>query len=82
MLGLRRKFISIEQHDQQIEAGLPRASLGDVAGHVCGTSADAAAVMRRVIPSATIHRRRESLKLQDVERVERLARVMATAEHV
>jgi putative toxin-antitoxin system antitoxin component (TIGR02293 family) len=49
---------------------------------VYGSSADAAALMHRVIPSATFHRRGEDLKPQEGERVERLARVIATAEHV
>ena len=82
VLGLRRKVTSIEQLDQQVEEGLPKASLGAVARHVYGTSPDAAALMQRVIPSATFHRRGEDLKPQEGERVERLARVIATAEHV
>ena len=79
---MRRKINSIEQLDRQVEAGLPKASLGAVARHVYGTSPDAAALMQRVIPSATFHRRGEDLKPQEGERVERLARVIATAEHV
>ena len=82
VLGLRRKISSIEQLDRQVEAGLPKASLGAVARHVYGTSPDAAALMQRVIPSATFHRRGEALKPQEGERVERLARVIATAELV
>ena len=82
VLGLRRKVSSIEQLDRQVEAGLPKTSLGAVARHVYGTSPDAAALMQRVIPSATFHRRGEDLKPQEGERVERLARVIATAEHV
>lgn len=82
VLGLRRQVTSLEQLDQQVKAGLPKASLGAVARHVYGTSPDAAALMQRVIPSATFHRRGEDLKPQEGERVERLARVIATAEHV
>jgi putative toxin-antitoxin system antitoxin component (TIGR02293 family) len=82
VLGLRRKVSSIEQLDQQVEAGLPKASLGAVARHVYGTSPDAAILMQKVIPAATFHRRDEDLKPQEGERVERLARVIATAEHV
>ena len=73
VLGLRRKVTSIEQLDQQVEAGLPKTSLGAVARHVYGTSPDAAALMQRVIPSATFHRRGEDLKPQEGERVERLS---------
>ena len=82
VLGLRRKVSSVEQLEQQVEAGLPKASLGAVARHVYGASPDAAALMQRVIPSATYHRRGEDLRPQEGERVERLARVIATAEHV
>ena len=82
VLGLRRKINSIEQLDRQVEAGLPKASLGAVARHVYGASPDAAALMQRVIPSATFHRRGEDLKPQESEKVERLARVIATAEFV
>lgn len=38
--------------------------------------------MQRVIPAATFRRRGEELKPQEGERVERLARVIATAEYV
>ena len=82
VLGLRRLVASIEQLDAQVGAGLPKASLGAVARHVYGTSPDAAALMQQVIPAATYHRRGEELKPQEGERVERLARVIATAEQV
>ena len=82
VLGLRRRVASIEQLDAQVGAGLPKASLGAVARHVYGSSPDAAALMQQVIPAATYHRRGEELKPQEGERVERLARVIATAEQV
>ena len=82
VLGLRRKVSSVEQLEQQVEAGLPKASLGAVARHVYGSSPEATALMLRVIPAATFHRRGDGLKPQEGERVERLARVIATAEHV
>jgi putative toxin-antitoxin system antitoxin component (TIGR02293 family) len=82
VLGLRPRPKSLEQLEQQIESGLPKSSLGIVARHVYGTSPDAAALMQRVIPTATFHRRGAELKPQEGERVERLARVIATAEHV
>ena len=61
---------------------MPKASLGAVARHVYGSSAEATALMQQVIPAATFHRRGEALKPQEGERVERLARVIATAEQV
>jgi putative toxin-antitoxin system antitoxin component (TIGR02293 family) len=82
VLGLRRKVTSVEQLEKQVEAGLPKASLSAVARYVYGNSPEAVALMQRVIPSATFHRRGEELKPQEGERVERLARVIATAEYV
>lgn len=82
VLGLRSKVNSVEQLERQVEAGLPKASLGAVARHVYGTSPDAAALMLRIMPAATFHRRSDGLKPREGERVERLARVIATAEHV
>jgi putative toxin-antitoxin system antitoxin component (TIGR02293 family) len=82
VLGLSGKVTSSEQLEHQLDLGLPKASLAGVARYVYGTSPDAAALMQRVIPSATFHRRGDELKPQESERVERLARVIATAEHV
>ena len=82
ILGLQQSVASVEGLEQQVEAGLPKATLATVARHVYGTSPEAAALMLRVIPAATFHRRTEGLKPQEGERVERLARVIATAEHV
>ena len=82
VLGLRRKVTSVEQLEQQVAVGLPKATLGTVARHVYGSSPEAAALMQRVIPAATFHRRGNEMKPQEGERVERLARVIATAEHV
>lgn len=82
LLGLRQKIASLEQLERQVEAGLPKQALSTVARHVYGSSPDAAALMHRVIPAATFHRRGDELKPQEGERVERLARVIATAEQV
>ena len=82
VLGLRRSVTSVEQLEQHVEAGLPKASLGAVARHVYGATPEAAALMLRVIPAATFHRRGADLKPHEGQRVERLARVVATAEHV
>ena len=82
LLGLRRPVTSVEELERQVEAGLPKSSLEAVARHVYGTAPDATALMQRVIPAATFHRRGVGLKPQEGERVERLARVIATAELV
>ena len=82
VLGLRRGVKSMGQLDGQVGQGLPKASLGVVARHVYGSSPEAVALMHQVIPAATYHRRGDELKPQEGERVERLARVIATAEQV
>jgi len=82
VLGLRRGVKSVAQLDGQVGSGLPKASLGAVARHVYGNSPEAVALMHQVIPAATFHRRGDALKPQESERVERLARVIATAEQV
>ena len=82
ILGLAQPVLSIEELEQQVEAGLPKAALASVVRYVYGTSPEAAALMLRVIPAATFHRRAAGLKPQEGERVERLARVIATAEQV
>jgi len=82
VLGLRRGVKSVAQLDGQVGSGLPKASLGAVARHVYGNSPEAGALMHQVIPAATFHRRGDALKPQESERVERLARVIATAEQV
>ena len=82
LLGLGRRITSVKQLDDQVSAGLPKASLAAVARHVYGASTDATALMQQVIPAATFHRRGDVLKPQEGERVERLARVIVTAEQV
>ena len=82
LLGLSRRVTSIEELEGQVEAGLPKASLEAVARRVYGNAPEAVALMQRVIPAATFHRRTDGLKPQEGQRVERLARVIATAEHV
>lgn len=82
VLGLHRSVKSMAQLDGKVCAGLPKSALGAVARHVYGSSPDAVALMHQVIPAATFHRRGDELKPQESERVERLARVIATAEQV
>jgi putative toxin-antitoxin system antitoxin component (TIGR02293 family) len=82
VLGLRRQVASIEQLEHEIAAGLPKTALGAVVRRVYGASPEATALMQKVVPAATFHRRGADLKPQEGERVERLARVVATAEQV
>jgi len=82
LLGLKKAVTTLDELEAQVEAGLPKVALESLARHVFGPGPQATAFVHRVIPSATLHRRSGALKPQESERVERLARVIATAEHV
>lgn len=79
---LGRRVRTLEELRRLVEAGLPVASLGRVAERVAGYPAGATAIKHRIVPKATLHRRRDRLSLQESERLERLARVTALAEAV
>ena len=64
LLGLPRRVTSIEDLEIQVEADLPKASLEAVARQVYGSALEAVALMQRVIPAATFHRRGAGLKPQ------------------
>lgn len=85
MLGgertLGRRVRTIEDLRLLVEAGLPVASLSRVVMHVAG-SQGAAELKYRIVPKATLHRRRRHLSLEESERLERLARIATLAEMV
>ncbi len=65
-----------------VEAGLPVEALGKVVAHVAEPGAAGTELKYRIVPKATLHRRRQQLTLEESERLERLARVTALAEDV
>lgn len=65
--------------DRLVRDGLPKASLQMVARHAVEEGASAAELVYSVVPSATF-KRRDRLSLDESERTERLARVIALAE--
>ena len=78
---LGRRVRSLDDLRRLVEEGLPVAALGKVVAHVSEPGL-AAALRYRIVPKATLHRRRELLTLEESEKLERLARVAALAEDV
>jgi putative toxin-antitoxin system antitoxin component (TIGR02293 family) len=60
--------------------GLPKRSVRNVASYVVTDADDVGQIRDRLVPPATYKRRASTLKPDESERVERLARVMALAE--
>ena len=79
---LGRRVRTLADLRQLVEAGLPLASLSEVVEHLVGSEGAAAELKHRLVPKATLHRRRHRLSPQESERLERLARMTALAEWV
>jgi putative toxin-antitoxin system antitoxin component (TIGR02293 family) len=80
ILGLGRRVRSANDLRRAVARGLPKRSLGTVVSYVTADAEDAAQLKDDLIPSATYKRRTTTLKPEESERIERLARVMALAE--
>lgn len=83
MLGgrtlLRRDVRTWGDLDRAVRAGLPKRSLQLVARRAVGPDAPVNPFVYKIVPSATF-KRRSRLSLEESERTERLARVVALAE--
>lgn len=79
---LGRRVRSLDDLRRLVEQGLPVESLGKVVGRVAEPGVASGELRYRIVPKATLHRRRQRLSLEESERLERLARVMALAEDV
>lgn len=78
---LGRRVRTLDELRRLVEAGLPVASLARVVARVA-EPALGTEIKYRIVPKATLHRRRRQLSLEESERLERLARVAAIAEDV
>ncbi len=67
--------------DRVVRAGLPKRSLQMVARRALGRQAAVSAFVYTIVPAATF-KRRSRLSVEESERTERLARVVALAEAV
>jgi putative toxin-antitoxin system antitoxin component (TIGR02293 family) len=66
---------------RRVDRGLPKQSLVRVVNRVSARKQEAGRLLMKVVPEATF-KRRVRLSPQESERTERLARVIASAEHV
>jgi putative toxin-antitoxin system antitoxin component (TIGR02293 family) len=79
---LGRRLGSLSALSSAVSRGLPKAALRQTAIRVFPGAAEQRQLMNRIVPEATFKRRRERLSAAESERTERVARVMAAAEHV
>lgn len=77
---LGRRIQSIDDLEKAVSHGLPKRALRLTAERVYRSAGDARRVMFRIVPEATF-KRRTRLSAAESERTERLARVIAAAEH-
>jgi putative toxin-antitoxin system antitoxin component (TIGR02293 family) len=85
MLGgeqtLGRTIHNVGELRNAVEEGLPVSALELVVRHVSRDDRSAAELKYRIIPKTTL-RRRQRLDAEESQRLERLARMAALAEHV
>ncbi len=82
VLGLARVH-SLRDLSARVTNGLPKTALERVLRRAAGSNAaERRRLLQRVVPLATYKRRRRALKVEESERTERLARVIAAAEFV
>lgn len=82
VMGLRRKVSSLGELSAAVNAGLPKSALNASVSRVFPEGNERTEILYRIVPEATYKRRRDHLKIEESERTERLARVIATAEYV
>ena len=78
---LGRGIRSMDDLEKTVSHGLPKRALRLTAERLYPSPGDARRVMFRIVPEATF-KRRTRLSAAESERTERLARVIAAAEHV
>jgi putative toxin-antitoxin system antitoxin component (TIGR02293 family) len=72
---------SVQELEAAVETGLPKQALRLTVNRAYASAKDARTMLYRVVPEAT-YKRRSRLTPAQSERTERLARVIAAAEHV
>jgi putative toxin-antitoxin system antitoxin component (TIGR02293 family) len=73
---------TLAELEARVRAGLPRSALRAGVEQATGSAEARRALLAQIIPEATYKRRRERLSLDESEKAERLARVVATATYV
>lgn len=79
---LKRRIRSLDDLREAVAHGLPKATLRQCVSYVFPERREARQMMAQIVRPATFKRRHAVLEPEESERVERLARVVATAEHV
>jgi len=82
VMGLKGTVRSLGELTALVSHGLPKSALRHCVVRVVSTPRERREVMCRIVPAATYKRRKQNLRPEESERTERLARVIATAEHV
>jgi putative toxin-antitoxin system antitoxin component (TIGR02293 family) len=77
---LGRHIRSMDDLERTVSHGLPKRALRLTAERLYPSAGEARRVMFRIVPEATF-KRRTRLSTEESERTERLARVIAAAEH-
>jgi putative toxin-antitoxin system antitoxin component (TIGR02293 family) len=82
ILGLGASIRTVSELEAAVSAGLPKRSLERLSARLYEDRRVASAYKFKVVPQATWKRRSKRLSVDESERTERLARVLAAAEHV
>jgi putative toxin-antitoxin system antitoxin component (TIGR02293 family) len=82
VMGLRGTVRTLGELTEIVSRGLPKSALRYCVVHVASDPRERREVMCRIVPAATYKRRKQHLRPEESARTERLARVIATAEHV
>ncbi len=82
ILGLGASIRTVGELDSAVSAGLPKRALERLSARLYEDERVASAYKFKVVPQATWKRRTTRLSVDESERTERLARVLAHAEYV
>jgi putative toxin-antitoxin system antitoxin component (TIGR02293 family) len=82
ILGLQASIRSVSELEAAVSAGLPKRSLERLSARLHLDRRLASAYKFKIVPQATWKRRGKRLSVDESERTERLARVLAQAEYV
>jgi putative toxin-antitoxin system antitoxin component (TIGR02293 family) len=82
ILGLKASIHTIHELESAVAAGLPKRSLERLAARLHQDSRIASAYKFNIVPVATWKRRTDRLSVEESEKTERLARVLAAAEYL
>jgi putative toxin-antitoxin system antitoxin component (TIGR02293 family) len=82
ILGLGASIRTVGELEFAVSAGLPKRALERLSARLYSDRRVASAYKFKVVPKATWKRRNKRLSLEESERTERLARVLAAAEYV